>query len=55
MAKVYVTLLYADRRTWSQVPDGLKREVKTLMKADVVSGVISIERYEEITGEPYAS
>lgn len=55
MAKVYVKLLYAGRRTWSQVPDDLKREVKSLLKADVVGGIITPERYEEITGEPYVA
>lgn len=55
MAKIYVKLLYTERRTWSQVPDDLKRDVKTLMKLDVVNGVITVERYEEITGEPYVA
>ena len=57
MAKIYVKLLYTERRTWSQVPDDndLKRDVKTLMKLDVANGVITVERYEEITGEPYVA
>ena len=55
MAQVYVELLYAGKRTWSQVPDSLKREVKSILKSDVARGYITPERYEEITGEPYVA
>lgn len=49
MAQVYVELLYAGKRTWSQVPDSLKREVKSILKNDVARGYITSERYEELT------
>lgn len=55
MAQVYVNLLYAGKRTWNHVPDTLKREVKSILRADVARGVITPERYEEITGEPYVA
>lgn len=55
MAQIYVKLLYADKRTWQQVPDSLKREIKNILKADIACGVITTERYEEITGEPYVA
>lgn len=55
MARVYVNLLYAGMRTWNQIPDTLKREIKSIFRADVACGVITPERYEEITGEPYAA
>ena len=53
MAQVYVKLLYADRRTWEQVPDNLKEDVNNILKSDVAQGVITPERYEEITGGSY--
>ena len=49
MAQVYVELLYAGKRTWSQVPDSLKGEVKSILKNDVARGYITSERYEELT------
>lgn len=55
MAQVYVNLLYADKRTWSQVPENLKAEVKSILKTDVARGFITPERFEEITGEPYVA
>lgn len=55
MAQIYVELLYAGKRIWSQVPDSLKREVKSILKNDVARGYITPERYEEITGEPYVA
>lgn len=53
MARVYLQLLYAGRRTWDKIPTNLKEEVKALLIADVSSGVITPERYTELTGEPY--
>ena len=53
MAQVYVELLYAGKRTRSQVPDSLKREVKSILNNDVARGYVTPERYEESTGEPY--
>ena len=55
MAQVYVELLYAGKRTWSQVPDRLKSKVKSILKNDVARGYITPERYEGIMGEPYAA
>ena len=49
MAQVYVELLYAGKRTWSQVPDSLKGEVKSILKNDVARGYITPERCEELT------
>ncbi len=53
MALVYKKLIYTGKRTWEEVPDGLKRDVKRLLKDDVANGVITPEKYQEITGEPY--
>ena len=49
MAQVYVELLYAEKRTWSQVPGSLKIEVKSILKSDVARGYITPERCEELT------
>ena len=53
MAQVYVNLLYAGKRTWGQIPNSLKEDVNTILKADVARGYITAEKYKEITGEPY--
>lgn len=55
MAQVYVNLIYAGKRTWSQVPDKLKDGVKSILKADVARGYITPERYKEITGKKYVA
>ena len=51
MAQVYVNLIYVGKRTWNQIPLRLKEEVKSILKNDVESGLITSEYYTEITGE----
>ena len=55
MVYVYVTLLYAGKRTWEQIPENLKENVKVVLKEEVSNGVITPERYKEITGDSYDS
>ena len=54
MAKIYWRRIKAGTRFYADVPtEELKSEIKELAKADVVSGEITAEQYEEFIGEAY--
>lgn len=53
MAKIWHNRILAGTRTFEEVPQTWKAQVKVLFKADVVSGLITAEEYEEFVGEPY--
>ena len=54
MGEVYKTLVLNNLRDYKKIsPENLKQEVKTLLKADVVTGNITRERYTQIVGEEY--
>ena len=53
MAKIWRNRIIAGTRTYEEVPLTWKAQVKVLLRQDVVNGVITKERYEEIVGEPY--
>lgn len=54
MGEVYKTLVLNNLRDFKKInPDNLKQEVKTLLKADVVSGSITREKYAQVVGEEY--
>ena len=54
MAKIYYRSIYAGTKTIEDVPSRWVNDVKALFRADVASGKITEERYEELVGEPYA-
>lgn len=53
MAKIYWRTIKRGTRTFEDVPENLKEEVKELARQDVEDGVITKEQYTEITGEAY--
>lgn len=53
MAKIWRNRLIAGSQVWADCPERYRAAVKALLRADVESGKISAERYEEITGEPF--
>ena len=53
MAKIWRNRLEAGTKTWDECPEKYKDAVDELLREDVVSGKITADRYEEITGEPY--
>lgn len=53
MAKIWHNRIIAGTRTFDEVPQAWRAQVKVLFKADVVNGIISEEEYAEIVGEPY--
>lgn len=55
MAKIWHKRILAGTQSYDDCPLKYKADVKLMLKDDVLNGVISIETYEEITGEPYES
>lgn len=53
VAKIWRNRLEAGTQKWEDCPDKYKPKVNILLREDVENGVITAERYEEITGEPY--
>lgn len=53
VAKIWRNRLEAGTQKWEDCPDKYKPKVNILLREDVANGVITAERYEEITGEPY--
>lgn len=50
MNEIWVNRLIAGDRTWDQMPAFRQNAVKALLAVKLKDGVITEERYEEITG-----
>lgn len=53
MARIWANRLEEGTKTWAEVPASRKSAVREVLRGDVASGIITEERYTEITGEPY--
>ena len=53
MAKIWRHRIEAGDQLFSHCPERYKAQVLVLMRQDVADGVISAERFEELTGIPY--
>ena len=53
IAKSYWRSIKRGTKTFEQVPEALKEDVKALAREDVESGAITAEQYEQYIGEPY--
>ena len=53
IANSYWRSIKRGARTFENIPDSVKDDVRTLAKADVVDGVITTEQYEQYIGDPY--
>ena len=53
VAKVWHRRILAGTQQFSDCPLKYKGDVRTLLIEDVQTGVITVEQYENITGEPY--
>lgn len=53
MAKIWKNRLEAGTQKWEDCPEKYREAVDALLRKDVEDGVITAERYEEITGEEY--
>ncbi len=53
MARIWRNRIIAGDKEFSHCPDRYKVQVLVLLRQDVVNGVITAERFEELTGQPY--
>ena len=53
MAKIWRNRILAGTRTYAEVPLTWKAGTKEFLRNDVVNGLITAEKYEELVGEPY--
>ena len=53
MAKIWRNQIEAGHKAFAQCPTRYKADVLVLMRQDVVNGVITAEKFEELTGQPY--
>ena len=53
MAKIYAELIIAGRKTFIQVPEQIKEDVKNVLLDYVVERTLTPEQYEELVGEAY--
>ena len=54
MNNIWANRLIAGPKTWDEVPANRKDGVKAVLLERVEKGVITAEKYAEITGEVYA-
>lgn len=53
IAKIWRNRIEAGTQQFSDCPARYKAQVLTLMRQDVVDGIITAEQFEELTGQPY--
>lgn len=53
MCRIWRNRIIAGDKTFAACPQRYKAGVLELLRQDVVDGVITAERFEELTGEPY--
>ena len=53
MAKIWRNRLIAGTQSFDDCPEKYKNAVVALLRSDVVHGVITEERFEEITGQNF--
>ena len=50
MNRIWANRLEAGTKTWAECPANRKTAVDEILRADVIKGNLSTERYTEITG-----
>ena len=53
IAKIWRNCIIAETKTFAEVPNAWKEDVKALLREDVLNGVITSAKYEEYIGEPF--
>lgn len=53
VARIWRNRIEKGTQQFSNCPDLYRQKVLTLMRQDVVNGVITAEQFEELTGQPY--
>ena len=54
MNNIWANRLIAGTKTWDEVPENRKAGVRAVLLERVEKGIITAEKYAEITGEVYA-
>lgn len=54
MAKIWRNRIEAGDKTFAECPARYQDNVLTLMRQDVINGIITAEQFENLTGIPYA-
>ena len=55
MNRIWANRLEAGTKTWAECHDSRKTAVDAILRQDAALGKITAEKYEEITGNPYAN
>ena len=55
IAKVYWRTVKRNTRSYADVPNELKADVRSLAAHEVSRGILPIEEYERLIGETYAA
>lgn len=55
MAKIWRNRIIGETQKFESCPDRYVDDVLALLKADVVSGKITAEKYKELTGKEYVA
>lgn len=55
MNRIWANRLEAGTQIWTDVPESRKSAVDAILRQDVADGIITAERYKEITGNDYES
>lgn len=53
MAKIWRNRIEAGDKTFAECPARYQDKVLTLMRQDVIDGIITAEQFETLTGIPY--
>lgn len=53
MAKIWRNRIEAGDKAFAACPARYQKDVLALMRQDVIDGIITAERFEELTGIPY--
>lgn len=54
MNRIWANRLEAGTQIWADVPERRKAAVDAILRQDVIDGVITAERYTEITGNDFS-
>lgn len=54
MPRIYAELIIVGIKTFIQVPEQVKADVKLVLKEYVVDGRLTPEQYQDLVDEPYA-
>ncbi len=51
MARLWAKKLICREKAWAEVPESRRKDVKAVLRTNLETGKITMQEYEEITGE----